>query len=60
MPIKNRYDKSLVIGAPTIKCLKFFTCDISIKKLYDLDHSVFRCDVIVILAWLSAAIAACR
>lgn len=50
MPIKNRYDKSLVIGAPTIKRLKFFTCDISIKKLYDLDHSAFRCDVIVILA----------
>lgn len=40
---------SLVIGAPTIKKrLKSFACDISIKKLCDLDHSVFRCDVIVI------------
>lgn len=60
MPIKNGCDKSLVIGAPIIKCLKFFASDISIKKLCDLDHSAFCCDVIVILAWLSAAIAACR
>lgn len=33
MPIKNRYDKSLVIGAPTIKRLKFFTCDIILEVM---------------------------